>query len=73
MTKLYKVGDRIYVKNLDFRDANKQVTATILNIEDDNMTIGLDIPSPYNVITLSRKGVKQMVELIEEKKDEQEN
>ena len=37
--------------NLDFRDANKQVTATILNIEDDSMTIGIDIPPPYNVIT----------------------
>ena len=65
--KNYKKGDRIYVKGLDFRDANKQVTATILSIEDDSMTIGIDIPPPYNIITLSEKGVKQMVELIEEK------
>ena len=34
------------------------------------MTIGIDIPSPYSVITLSEKGVKQMVELIEEKDNE---
>lgn len=65
--KNYKKGDRIYVKGLDFRDKDKKVTATILNIENDCMTIGLDIPPPYNVITLSEKGVKQMVELIEEK------
>ncbi len=68
--KNYKKGDRIYVKGLDFRDANNKVTATILNIEDDSMTIGLDIPPPYNIITLSEKGVKQMVELIEEKNNE---
>jgi len=63
----YKKGDRIYVKGLDFKDSSVGTTGTILNIENDSMTIGIDIPPPYNIITLSRKGVKQMVELIEEK------
>lgn len=67
MTESFKKGDRIYVKGLDFRDSSVKITATILSIENDCMTIGLDIPPPYNVITLSKKGVKQMVELIEEK------
>jgi len=65
--KDYEKGDRIYVKGLDFRDSDVKITGTILDIDNDSMTIGIDIPPPYNIITLSRKGVKQMVELIKEK------